>query len=284
MLILDGKKVAEAHRTQLQSQVAEFKAKSGTAPGLAVILVGDDPASQVYVRNKIQECGRVGMESFPHFLPAKTSQGELIDLIKKLNNDSKVNGILVQLPLPKGLSQDEILEALSPKKDPDALTAYSVGKFFTGQGIAIPCTPKGIMSILAHYKIDLVGKNAVVVGRSHIVGRPMAQLLVQADCTVTVCHSKTKNLREFTREADLVVVAAGQPHFLGKEDFKKGAVVVDVGIHRLESADGKKLCGDVRADELKDHVAALTPVPGGVGPMTIISLMENTLALARSAF
>ena len=283
MLILDGKKVAEAHRTQLQKRIEAFKAEKGFAPGLAVVLVGEDPASQVYVRNKIQECGRVGIESFPHFVPGTISQADLLKLIAQLNGDKKVHGILVQLPLPKGLDKNAVLAALDPRKDPDSLTATNVGYFFMGEQIVTPCTPKGVMSILSHYKISLAGKSAVVVGRSEIVGKPMAQLLLQANCTVTICHSKTVNMRQYTSQADIVVVAAGKERFLGKDDFKKGAVVIDVGMHRQTLPDGKsKLFGDVRSEELQHHVSALTPVPGGVGPMTIISLMENTLALAES--
>jgi methylenetetrahydrofolate dehydrogenase (NADP+)/methenyltetrahydrofolate cyclohydrolase len=282
MLILDGKAVAAAHRANLQEKAAGLTKTLGRAPGLAVVLVGDDPASQVYVRNKIKECGTVGIQSFPHYLPATTTEAELLATIDKLNRDAMVDGILVQLPLPKHLNADKILEVLDPMKDPDALTSKNVGLFFTGKNIVSPCTPKGVISILRHFKVPLAGRSAVVVGRSHIVGRPMAEFLLQNDCTVEICHSRTKGLGEHLKRAEVVVVAAGKPEFLRAQDFRSGAVVVDVGIHRVAKPDGsQRLCGDVNATGMDHVAAALSPVPGGVGPMTIISLMENTLALAE---
>lgn len=282
MQILDGKLVSEAHRKALASAISELKFKEAVVPGLAVVLVGDDPASQVYVSNKIKGCGEVGIKSYEHRVPATISSGELKAVIDRLNADPHVHGILVQLPLPKHLSGEEVLSWIKPSKDADCLTTENLGKLWSGRPLTMPCTPAGVMAILQHYKISLSGVEAVVIGRSHIVGRPMAHLLTDANATVTVCHSKTKNLSEHTRRADLVVVAAGQPEFLGAGDFKVGAIVIDVGIHRKDIGGGKsKLCGDVRLKELESIIKAGTPVPGGVGPMTITMLLENTLKLAR---
>lgn len=280
MRILSGKEVVQARRKKIAEKVQQLKNNKGITPGLAVVLVGEDPASQVYVRNKAKACDEVGINSFEHKLPAETSADDLKKLIIELNNNKEVHGILVQLPLPKHLNTDEILQCIDPKKDPDALTTENMGLCWKGTPRVSACTPSGVMAILDYYKIEIAGKEAVVVGRSNIVGKPMAQLLLMADATVTLCHSKTKNLRKYTSQAEIVVVAAGRPLMLGKEDFKKGAVVIDVGMHR-ELIDGKtKLCGDVRFDELHDWVSAATPVPGGVGPMTITMLLENTFKLA----
>lgn len=278
MLVLNGKEVAKEVRSSLIPRVESFTRKVGRAPHLAVILVGDDKASEVYVRNKHSACESVGMNSSVIVMPISTTQKELDQQILALNNDDSVDGILVQFPLPKHLSADEVLKLVTPEKDADGLTYASLGYFFAGKPFVKPCTPEGVMTILKHYGISVDGLNAVVIGRSNIVGKPMAQLLTEANATVTLCHSKTKNLSDFTRAADLVVVAAGRPRMLGREDFKKGSVVIDVGIHRLE--DGK-LCGDVRFEELENQVAAATPVPGGVGPMTIATLLQNTLILAE---
>ena len=283
MQILDGKLVSEARRKALAAAISELKFKESVVPGLAVVLVGDDPASQVYVANKIKSCKEVGIQSFEHRVPKDISSGQLKAVIEKLNQDPHVHGILVQLPLPKHLSSDEVLGWILPAKDADCLTTENLGRLWSGRPLTVPCTPAGVMAILQHYKISVVGLEAVVVGRSHIVGRPMAHLLTDANATVTICHSKTKNLSEHTRRADLVVVAAGQPEFLGATDFKKGAVVIDVGIHRKSAPGGKSLlCGDVRFKELEDIAKAATPVPGGVGPMTITMLLENTLTLAKA--
>ena len=280
MQIIDGKAVAAQTKQELKAQVAEFTTKTGHRPCLAVILVGDDPASHVYVANKIKGCAEVGIESLEVRKPTSVTQDELYGEIERLNQNDAVDGILVQLPLPKHLDTEEVLAALSPEKDVDALTVASQGLVFAGRPKALPCTPGGIIRLLEHFKIPMAGANAVVVGRSAIVGKPMAQLLLQKDATVTICHSRTKNLRAFTRVADIVVVAAGRPEFLGRDDFKKDAVVIDVGIHR--KTDGsKKLVGDVRFQELDGWVHAATPVPGGVGPMTIVTLLQNTLCLAR---
>jgi methylenetetrahydrofolate dehydrogenase (NADP+)/methenyltetrahydrofolate cyclohydrolase len=276
MLVLNGKEVSLSIRGKIKIQTEALKVKLGRAPGLAVVLVGDDPASHVYVKNKIKACGEVGFYSKEVRLPANISESGLIDEIQKLNSDSKVDGILVQLPLPKHLNSDHILSFIQPEKDADGLTSSSVGLLHLARTLVKPCTPAGVIEILKFYKIPIAGKKVVVVGRSHIVGRPMAELLLQEDATVTICHSRTVGLQDYTKAADIVVVAAGRPEFLGAADFKKEAVVIDVGIHRTK--DG--LCGDVRFSELNVHAA--TPVPGGVGPMTITMLLQNTLLLAES--
>lgn len=279
MLVLNGKEVSKVVRASLIPRVEKFKLSTGRVPHLAVVIVGDDVASHVYVKNKKKACEAVGMTSTIHAHPASMTQKGLNDLLKKLNADDGVDGILVQLPLPKHLSTDEVLGIISPEKDPDCLTFKSVGYFFAGKPIVSPCTPAGIMSILNHYGISVAGMNAVVVGRSNIVGKPMAHMLMEANATVTLCHSKTKNLSVHTKQADLVVVAAGKAHLLGKEDFKQGAIVIDVGMHG--TGQGQKLTGDVRFEELNGWVQAASPVPGGVGPMTITTLLQNTCLLAE---
>ena len=284
MLRLDGTLVAKTRQARLAADIKDFQAKYGTVPGLAVVLVGDDPASQVYVRNKIKTCESIGIKSFQTRLPATTTEAELLKKVEELNRDKNVHGILVQLPLPKHISEEKILDTLDPKKDPDGLTAANLGLFWSGRTRVAPCTPTGVMKILEHYNISVAGKKAVVVGRSNIVGKPMAHHLTNANATVTIVHSKTPDVSAVTREADIVVVAAGKPRFLGKDAFKKGAVVIDVGIHRPDSGEyAGKLCGDVRYDELDGWAEAVTPVPGGVGPMTIQMLMENTVQLAKLA-
>lgn len=283
MLILNGKEVAKEVRSSLIPRVQKFKDQTGRPPHLSVIIVGDDSASQIYVRNKKTACESVGMSSTIHALPANISQKELNEIIQSLNEDTSVDGILVQFPLPKHLQSEEVLKLVATEKDADGLTYTSLGYFFAGKPLVSPCTPAGVMAILQHYKIPVAGRRAVVVGRSNIVGKPMAQLLTEANATVTVCHSRTEDLSSYTREADLVVVAAGKARLLGKQDFKKDVVIVDVGIHRNEAG---KLCGDVRFEELADWAQAATPVPGGVGPMTIAMLLRNTcqLAEARAGF
>lgn len=282
MIKLDGKAVAEACRKELKTQSEEFKSQYGRPVGLAVCLVGQDPASEVYVANKLKACNEVGFHSIEKKLPADLSAGELKKVIQALNEDENVDGILVQLPLPKALSSKEVLGWVAPEKDADCLTAANLGRLWSGDAWSIPCTPYGVMKILEHYKIPVAGQRAVVVGRSNIVGKPMAHLLTEANATVTVCHSKTPNTREYTSQADIVVVAAGQPRFLGKDDFKKDSVIIDVGIHRMMDETGKsRLCGDVRYEELDGWASAATPVPGGVGPMTITMLLDNTLRLAQ---
>jgi methylenetetrahydrofolate dehydrogenase (NADP+)/methenyltetrahydrofolate cyclohydrolase len=279
MILLDGKAVAVARREALKPRVENFKQKTGRAPHLSVILVGDDPASQVYVRSKEKACHKTGIDSKVHLLPANITQDVLNQWIEKLNLDPRVDGILVQLPLPKHLSVEPVLRSIMPEKDADGLTYVNAGYLVAGKAAVKPCTPAGIMHILEYYRIKVEGMNAVVVGRSQIVGKPMTLLLNEANATVTMCHSKTKDLRAHTSRADLVVVAAGQKRMLGKEDFKTGAVVIDVGMH---GTGGGELCGDVRFDELTDVVSAITPVPGGVGPMTITTLLENTVLLAET--
>ena len=279
MQILDGKSLSAARESLLREKADGLHKRLGRAPGLAVVLVGSDPASQVYVKNKELACGRVGITSFRHELAASVLPEELYDLIRRLNRDTSVDGILVQSPLPAGFRFETVLDLISPMKDPDGFTYENLGLLMAGRTRVAPCTPLGVIEILKAGNIALSGLDAVVVGRSNIVGKPMAQLLIEQNCTVTVAHSKTRELREVTRRADLVVVAAGKPLLFGKDDFKKGAVVVDVGIHRVDG----KICGDVRFEELEGWVRAATPVPGGVGPMTISGLLENTLKLADLA-
>lgn len=281
-LILDGKLVAQTRRTLLGDKVSLFRRATSRSPGLAVVLVGADPASQIYVRNKIKACEEAGIKSIHVEQPATLTQTHLNEIIDELNARADVDGILVQLPLPKTLNETASTERIVPEKDPDGLTSGNLGLLFAGRTRVAPCTPFGVMKIFEHYKIDLAGKSAVVVGRSNIVGKPMAHLLLEANATVTIAHSKTADLKAVTSQADIVVVAAGRPLFMGKEFFKKGAVIADVGIHRVTDASGKsKVCGDVRTDELMGHASAITPVPGGVGPMTIQMLLENTLRLAE---
>ena len=284
MQILDGKQVAEARRKTIRARSEQFQQKHGRPPGLAVILVGDDPASAVYVANKIKACHESAIASFETRLSAQTTEAELHTAIDRLNRDPEVDGILLQLPLPKGLDSRKGIQWIQPNKDADCLTAENLGRLWIGEPLTQPCTPWGVMVILEHFKIAVAGLNTVVIGRSQIVGKPMAHLLTQANATVTVGHSRTRDLRHYTRDADLVVVAAGQPEFLGREDFKKDSVVIDVGMHRKTLEGGKtKLVGDVRLKELEGWVKAATPVPGGVGPMTITMLLENTLCLAENA-
>jgi methylenetetrahydrofolate dehydrogenase (NADP+) / methenyltetrahydrofolate cyclohydrolase len=279
---LSGTDVAKHRQVILQERIQAFTKRAGRKPGLAVVIVGHDPASQVYVRNKVKTTLALGMDSFHFELPESISESDLIRKVKELNQDPKVDGILVQLPLPKSIRSDKVIEAIDPKKDPDGLTVGNLGLLMTGKKRVAPCTPWGVIAILEHYKIPIAGQNAVVVGRSNIVGKPMAQLLLDANATVTICHSRTKDLGKFTREADIVVVAAGQPRFMGREFFRKDAVVVDVGMHRPVAGDfAGKLCGDVKFEELEGWSSAATPVPGGVGPMTIQMLMENTVYLAE---
>ena len=278
MLQLQGKEVSQKIRGLLQTRVDVIKRKSGRAPRLDVVLVGANQASQVYVKNKHIACEKIGMESQIHHLPENVSETELLKLIRSLNENPVVDGILVQMPLPQQIASQKILETIAPGKDADGLTPLSSGLLWSGQPWVRSCTPQGVIHILEHYQIPMTGQHAIVVGRSQIVGKPMAALLLEKDATVTVCHSKTKNLEEITRQGDIVVVAAGRARFLGRSAFKKGAVVIDVGIHGTGSGS---LCGDVKSEELVDWVAALTPVPGGVGPMTITCLLENTVWLAE---
>lgn len=277
MVWLRAKEVIAVRRPALMGRIESFKEKAGRPPGLAVVLVGDDPASQVYVAGKMKACQQVGLFHKEVRLSQSAALSEVLKEVEKLNSDKEIDAYLVQLPLPKGLDAEKVTHSVDPDKDADGLTPLNLGRLFVNRPIVTPCTPQGVMDMLAHYNIPLEGQRAVVVGRSQIVGKPMAHLLLQANASVSIVHSKTKSLREYTRQADIVVVAAGQPELLGREDFKEGAVVVDVGIHRKK--DG--LCGDVRSAELEGYVSALSPVPGGVGPMTIQKLLENAVTLAE---
>lgn len=276
-LIIDGKKVSTEVKEQVRLETLEL-AKKGIKPGLAVIIVGDDPASRVYVNNKKKACEAVGFLSREYALPATTTQEELLSLVEELNNDKEINGILCQLPLPKGLDEKAVIEAISPLKDVDAFHAINVGKIMIGDYDFLPCTPAGVMEMLHSYKIPVEGKNCVVIGRSNIVGKPMAMLLLHENGTVTVTHSRTKNLADVTREADILVAAIGKPKFVTADMVKEGAVVIDVGMDRDENG---KLCGDVDFENVKEKCSAITPVPGGVGPMTIAVLMKNTLKACK---
>ena len=276
-IIIDGKKVSAEVKEQVRLETLEL-AKKGIRPGLAVIIVGDDPASRVYVNNKKKACEAVGFLSREYALPATTTQEELLSLVDELNNDKEINGILCQLPLPKGLDEKAVIEAISPIKDVDAFHAINVGKIMIGDYDFLPCTPAGVMEMLHSYKIPVEGKKCVVIGRSNIVGKPMAMLLLHENGTVTITHSRTKNLAEVTREADILVAAIGKPKFVTADMVKEGAVVIDVGMDRDENG---KLCGDVDFENVKDKCAAITPVPGGVGPMTIAVLMKNTLKACK---
>ncbi|MES2964888.1 MAG: bifunctional methylenetetrahydrofolate dehydrogenase/methenyltetrahydrofolate cyclohydrolase FolD [Bdellovibrionota bacterium] len=282
MILLDGKAVAQARQILLRQRIDEFKSKRGRPPGLAVVIVGEDPASQVYVKNKVKTTTALGMKSEHIELPATTKEADLLKAIAKLNEDPAIDGILVQMPLPKGFDAERVLESIRPEKDPDGLTSGNLGLLMAGKPRVSSCTPLGVMKILEHYKIETSGKRACVVGRSNMVGKPMALLLQLADATVTMCHSRTKDLASHTKQAEIVVVAAGREGLLGKNDFSQGAIVIDVGMHRPTSGPhAGKLRGDVRFEELDGWVAAATPVPGGVGPMTIQMLMENTVTLAE---
>lgn len=276
--IIDGKAVSAEVRAEIKAETEKFISESGITPGLAVIIVGNNPASQVYVRNKKRACGEVGFFSTVIEMPEETTESELLDKIAELNSDEKIHGILVQLPLPKHISEEKIILAIDPKKDVDAFHPYNVGRIVTGDYDLAPCTPSGVMELLRRYGISVRGKECVIAGRSNIVGKPMALLMLSADATVTVCHSKTANLAEVCRRADILITAIGKPKFFGADAVKDGAVVIDVGINRTE--DGK-LCGDVDFDTVLDKVSAITPVPGGVGPMTITMLLRNTLSAAK---
>lgn len=255
-----------------------MKETYGITPGLAVVIVGDDPASRVYVNNKKKACEAVGFVSEEYALPAETTQEQLLNLVKELNEKKAINGILVQLPLPKHLDDKAVIEAINPEKDVDAFHAVNVGKIMLGEYDFLPCTPAGVMEMLHSYNIDVCGKNCVVIGRSNIVGKPMGMLLLHENGTVTICHSKTKNLADVCSQADILVAAVGIPKFVKPEMVKEGAVVIDVGMDRDENG---KLCGDVDFEAVKDKCSYITPVPGGVGPMTIATLMKNTLKACK---
>lgn len=274
--IIDGKAISAAVKEAVKSEVAQLKEKAITT-GLAVIIVGEDPASKVYVANKKKACEALGMISREYALPENTTEDELISLIEKLNSDKEINGILCQLPLPKHINEKKVIDSIIPEKDVDAFHPQNVGKIMIGDYDFVPCTPAGIMEMLKYENIDVSGKRCVVIGRSNIVGKPMAMLLLHKNGTVTVCHSKTENLKEICREADILVAAVGRANFVTADMVKEGAVVIDVGMNRVDG----KLCGDVDFDSVKDKTSAITPVPGGVGPMTIAMLMKNTLTAAK---
>ena len=278
--IIDGKAISAQIRSEIAQKREEFTKESGVVPGLAVIIVGEDPASQVYVRNKRRACEEVGFYSEAYELPEATTQEELEALVDRLNADDKIHGILVQLPLPKHLDETRVLLKIRPEKDVDAFHPYNVGKIMIGDYSFLPCTPAGVMALLERSGVDICGKKCVVVGRSNIVGKPMAMLLLHANGTVTICHSRTRDLAAVCREADILVVAIGKADFVGADMVKPGAVVIDVGMNRR--ADGK-LTGDVNFAEVEPIADAITPVPGGVGPMTITMLMQNTLTAAENA-
>ena len=274
---IDGKEVSASVRNSITEKVNELRAK-GVTPGLAVIIVGNDPASRVYVNNKKKGCEQTGMNSFEYALPEETTTEELISLIEKLNGEKDVHGILCQLPVPKHIDEEKVLNAISPDKDVDAFHPVNCGKVMTGDYTFAPCTPAGMVEMLKYYNIPVAGKHCVIIGRSNIVGKPMAMLMLKENATVTVCHSSTQNLAEITKQADILVAAVGRPKFVTPDMVKDGAVVLDVGINRMD--DGK-LCGDVDFDAVCEKTSYITPVPGGVGPMTITMLLKNTLAAAE---
>lgn len=269
--LIDGKKISQEIKDELKEKVAALKAEGKTG-ALAVIQVGEDPASSVYVRNKKNACAYIGIESLAYELPESTTEEELLKLIEELNEKEEVRGILVQLPLPSHICEDKVIQAISPEKDVDGFHPQSVGAMTIGEKGFLSCTPAGIIQLLKRSGVEIEGKHCVVIGRSNIVGKPMALLMLRENATVTITHSRTKNLPELCKQADILIVAIGKPRFIGAEYVKEGAVVIDVGIHRDEN---NKLCGDVKFDEVEPIASAITPVPGGVGPMTIAMLMSN---------
>ena len=271
--LIDGKAVSQAIKDEIKQEITKIKANNGKDISLAVVLIGDDPASKVYVNNKAKACEYVGITSYTYRLPEETTQQQAEELVSSLVNDDKITGILVQLPLPKHLDENKILKLIPAKKDVDGFSDENIGKLLQGKKTVISCTPFGVMELLRHYNVDLTGKNAVVIGRSNIVGKPMTALLINANATVTVCHSKTVNLKEITKKADVLIVAIGRPKFVTADMVKDGAVVIDVGINRVDG----KLVGDVDFENVEPIASMITPVPGGVGPMTIAMLMKNTL-------
>ena len=272
--VIDGKKISQVIKDELKEKAAAM-AKEGKKVALAVIQVGNDPASSVYVRNKKKACEYIGIESLSYELPEETTEEELVALIERLNADAGVNGILVQLPLPEQINEEKIIQTISPDKDVDGFHMQNVGALCTGGKGYVSCTPIGIITLLKRSGIEIAGKRCVVMGRSNIVGKPMAMLLLRENGTVTICHSKTQDMKEITRQADILVVAIGKPKFVDETYVKEGAVVIDVGIHRNAE---NKLCGDVDFDKVAPHTSAITPVPGGVGPMTIAMLMNNCVS------
>jgi methylenetetrahydrofolate dehydrogenase (NADP+)/methenyltetrahydrofolate cyclohydrolase len=287
--IIDGKQIAAEMRAELKDEVAKLK-EQGIVPGLGVVLVGEDPASQSYVRAKEKACENIGIFSDDNRLPVDTSQEDLIALVKKMNSDPKINGILVQLPLPKGLDESEVLLTIDPAKDVDGFHPMNVGKMVVGEKAFLPCTPHGVVQLLVRSGVKLEGANVVIVGRSNIVGKPLANMLIQkndmGNATVTVCHTRTKDLPGFTKQADIVIAAAGRPNTVTADMIKEGAAVIDVGVNRVEDATrerGYRLVGDVDFNAVKEKASLITPVPGGVGPMTITMLLYNTVESAKRA-
>lgn len=283
MQILDGKSLSAEIGRGLKAAAAEMKSRSGRPPGLAVILAGEDPASRLYVSRKIKFCRELGFHSVLREFPSGAEASSLTEQIEEWNSSPDIHGILIQLPLPPHIQESGVFARLKPEKDPDGLTLENKALLWAGAPRVVPCTPKGIIALLKRYNIPLEGQRAVVVGRSQIVGLPMARQLLAHNATVTVCHSRTKNLREAVRQGDIVIACAGRRGLLGREDFKSGAAVVDVGIHRAVSGGKVRLEGDVRTEGLSEHLSALSPVPGGAGPMTIAMLLENTFHLAKLA-
>lgn len=280
--LIDGKKISKDIKDELKAEVDGMKERGEKIPCLAVIQVGEDPASCVYVNNKKKACEYIGIGSVSHELPEGTTEEELLKLIDNLNADDSVTGILVQLPVPKHIDEDKIIERIDPKKDVDGFSPLSVGALLIGQPGFLSCTPAGVIQLLKRSNIDIEGKNCVVVGRSNIVGKPMSVLMLRENATVTICHSKTKDLKAVCKNADILIVAIGRPNMIDASYVKDGAVVIDVGIHRLEnSADGKKLCGDVDFESVEKVASYITPVPGGVGPMTIAMLMKNCVEATK---
>ncbi|GJQ32982.1 MAG: bifunctional protein FolD [Ignavibacteriaceae bacterium] len=284
MKLIDGKQVAADIKAELKEEIAELQARTGRVPGLVVIIVGNNPASEVYVRNKHKACGEAGINSIVLNLPEETTQADLLEKVEYYNNDPETHGILVQLPLPKQINEDVIIRAIDPKKDVDGFHPTTVGEMVTGNPTFLPCTPAGVVELLKRYDIDPAGKHVVVVGRSNIVGKPAALLLMQkkkfANAIVTVCHSAAKDISVFTKQADILIAAMGVPRFIRKEMVKEGVVVIDVGTNRIDdptSKTGTRLVGDVDFDEVAPLASYITPVPGGVGPMTIAMLLKNTV-------
>lgn len=280
MKIIDGKEFAANLRRKIAGEIEELKKEKGSVPGLAVVLVGEDPASQVYVRNKVKQTAEVGMRSFEYKMHSDVTEQELLNKIDLLNNNPEIHGILVQLPLPKHISEDVVIQAINPDKDVDGFHVINRGRLVVGQNGFVPCTPLGCLMLIKDSlgSDSIPGKNAVVIGRSNIVGKPMAQLLLNEGATVTICNSRTKDIEKVSANADILVVAVGKPNLIKKEWVKQGAIVIDVGINRIELEGGKgKLVGDVDFEDVKEKTSAITPVPGGVGPMTIACLLKNTL-------
>jgi methylenetetrahydrofolate dehydrogenase (NADP+)/methenyltetrahydrofolate cyclohydrolase len=279
--IIDGKAFADRLSESLKSEVASLVADHNLQPSIAVVLVGDDPASHVYVRNKVRRCEQLGIESIEHRLPSSSSQEELLALIEEMNKDSNINGILVQLPVPEHIDDKAVIDAIAPEKDVDGFHILNAGALSIGQNQMVPCTPLGSLMLLKDQLGNLSGMNAVVIGRSNIVGKPMASLLLQENCTVTIVHSRTRNIEEICRSADILVAAVGIPRMVKADWVKEGATIIDVGINRIEEDGKSRLVGDVDFDQVIDMASAATPVPGGVGPMTIACLMHNTVAAAK---